>query len=156
MKRQSFWSAYRLLGFAITLTAMAASAQSTSNNANAPVFKTELYTVRAVTVVKGLYHPWGMAFLPDGRMIVTERRGTMRIVDGGKLVDKPIEGLPKATEHGQGGLLDVALHPKFAENGWIYWTYNAGSPGEYGTEVARGKLAGTRDAPLMTNVEVLF
>ena len=129
----------------------AALAQTAPNTPNDRVFKTEHYTVRAVTLIKGLYHPWGLAFLPDGRMIVTERRGTMRIVDGGKLVDQPIGGIPKATEHGQGGLLDVALHPKYAENGWIYWTYNAGTPGEYGTELARGKLGGTRESPLMTN-----
>ena len=134
----------------------AALAQTAPNTPNDRVFKTEHYTVRAVTLIKGLYHPWGLAFLPNGRMIVTERRGTMRIVDGGKLVDQPIGGIPKATEHGQGGLLDVALHPKYAENGWIYWTYNAGTPGEYGTELARGKLGGTRESPLMTNVEVLF
>ena len=120
------------------------------------VFKTELYTVRAVSVVTGLNHPWAMAFLPDGRMILTERRGTMRVLDGGKLVDKAIEGIPQVAEHGQGGLMDVALHPKYAENGWIYWTYNAGKADAYGTELARGKLGGTRSAPVMTNVEVLF
>ena len=120
------------------------------------VFKTEQYTVRAVSVVSGLSHPWAMAFLPDGRVLLTERRGTMRVFDNGKLVEKSIEGIPQVAEHGQGGLLDVALHPKYAENGWIYWTYNAGKPGEYGSELARGKLGGTRFAPSMTNVEVLF
>ncbi|MCY7389150.1 MAG: PQQ-dependent sugar dehydrogenase [Burkholderiales bacterium] len=131
-------------------------AQTVAPSPGERVFKTEQYSVRAVSVVAGLYHPSGTAFLPDGRVIITERRGTMRIFDSGKLVEKPIEGIPQATEHGQGGLLDVALHPKYAENGWIYWTYNAGKPGEYGTELARGKLGGTRYAPAMTNVEVLF
>ena len=135
------------------LVATPAFSQATTNER---IFKTEQHTVRAVSVIKGLYHPWSLAFLPDGRMIVIERRGTMRIIEGGKLVDKPIEGIPKSAEHGQGGLLDVALHPKYAENGWIYWTYNAGQPGEYGTELARGKLGGTRESPMMTNVEVLF
>ena len=135
---------------ALSLTSLAQS-QSTER-----VFKTEHYTVRAVSVVSGLSHPWGMAFLPDGRMLLTERRGTMRIFENGKLVEKSVEGIPQVAEHGQGGLLDVALHPKYAENGWVYWTYNAGKPGEYGTELARGKLGGTRYAPLMTNVEVLF
>ena len=139
-----------------TAVCMLTTAALSQGDQDRRVFKTELHSVRAVSVVKGLYHPWGLAFLPDGRMLVTERRGTMRIVDGGKLVDKPIEGIPKATEHGQGGLLDVQLHPKYAENGWIYWTYNAGKPGEFGTELARGKLGGTREAPAMTNVEVLF
>ena len=89
-------------------------------------------------------------------MLVTERRGTMRIVENGKLLPTPIAGLPEATEHGQGGLLDVALHPKFAENGWVYWTFNGKDNGLHGTEVARGKLGGTKDAPRMTEVQVLF
>ncbi len=131
-------------------------AQDVKNTSSERVFNTEQYTVRAVSVVKGLVNPWGMAFLPDDRTLVTERRGTMRIIDGGKLVEKSIEGLPQAVQHGQGGLLDVTLHPKYPENGWIYWSYNAGTPGEFGTELARGKLGGTRVAPVMTNVEVLF
>ncbi len=141
---------------ALCFLTTAAFAQNTPSAEPERIFKTEQYTVRAVSVLKGLYHPWGLAFLPDGRMLLTERRGTMRIVDGGKLVEKPVAGIPVAVEHGQGGLLDVALHPKYAENGWIYWTYNAGKPGEFGTELARGKLAGTRESPVMTNVEVLF
>ena len=141
---------------AASVFATAVLAQGTPDLPAERIFKTEHYTVRAVPIVKGLYHPWGMAFLPDGRMLVTERRGTMRLVDGGKLIEKPVQGIPPAVEHGQGGLMDVALHPKYAENGWIYWTYNAGKPGEFGTELARGKLAGTRESPLMTNVEVLF
>ncbi len=141
---------------AVCFLAAAAFAQNAPVAAPERVFKTEQYTVRAVSVLKGLYHPWGLAFLPDGRMLLTERRGTMRLVDGGKLVEKPVAGIPAAAEHGQGGLLDVALHPKYAENGWIYWTYNAGKPGEFGTELARGKLGGTRESPVMTNVEVLF
>ena len=120
------------------------------------IFDTNDYKVRAVTLVPGLANPWGLAFLPDGRMLVTERAGRMRVIDGGKLVTLPISGLPAAVEHGQGGMLDVVLHPKYAETGWIYWTYNAGVPGAYGTEVARGKLAGTREAPAMTDVQVLF
>lgn len=127
----------------------AASAQSKT-------FTTEQHKVTATTVVKGLKHPWGLAFLPDGRMLVTERGGTLRVVDNGKLVAAPVEGIPKATEHGQGGLLDVVTHPKIAENGWIYWSYNALEGGLHGTEVARGKLGGTRDKPVMQSVQVLF
>ena len=117
---------------------------------------TQDYKVRATKVVQGLHHPWGMAFLPDGRVLVTERRGTMRIIENGKLLAAPIEGLPVATQHGQGGLLDVALHPKYAENGWVYWTFNGEEGGQHGTELARGKLGGTKDAPRMTDVQVLF
>lgn len=120
------------------------------------IVDTELYKVNAVTLVSGLSNPWGLAFLPDGRMLVTERAGRMRIIEGGKLVPAAISGLPVAVEHGQGGMLDVVLHPKYAQTGWIYWTYNAGVPGAYGTEVARGKLGGTREAPAMTDVQILF
>ena len=148
--------ATRLAAAVACMVTSVALAQAVPNVQVERVFKTEHYTVRANSIVKGLYHPWALVFLPDGRMIVTERRGTMRIIASGKLIDKPIEGLPKVAEHGQGGLLDVALHPRYAENGWIYWTYNAGKPGEYGTELARGKLGGTRESPEMTNVEVLF
>lgn len=153
MTQQFFRFAQRLTA---TLACLLAPAALALDAPDERVFKTELYTVRAVSVVTGLNHPWAMAFLPDGRMILTERRGTMRVLDGGKLVDKAIEGIPQVAEHGQGGLMDVALHPKYAENGWIYWTYNAGKAEAYGTELARGKLGGTRSAPVMTDVEVLF
>ena len=156
MTRQRSLFAVWLAGLIACLTTSVVLAQSAPDIPAERVSKTEHYTLRALSIVKGLYHPWSIAFLPGGRMIVTERRGTMRIVDGGKLIDKPIEGLPMVAEHGQGGLMDVVLHPKYAENGWIYWSYNAGKPGEYGTELARGKLAGTRESPMMTNVEVLF
>lgn len=121
------------------------------------VLDTQDYKVRITRVVEGLYHPWSMAFLPDGRLLVTERRGTLRIVENGKLLATSVEGIPKATEHGQGGLLDVALHPKFAENGWIYWSYSAtDAAGLHGTELARGKLGGTRELARVTDVQVLF
>lgn len=119
-------------------------------------FESQDYRLQASKVVGGLDHPWSMAFLPDGRILVTERKGNLRIVDDGKLLPSPVEGIPKATPHGQGGLLDVALHPKFAENGWIYWSYNGEENGLHGTELARGKLGGTREAPRMTDVQVLF
>ncbi|MEQ1674982.1 MAG: PQQ-dependent sugar dehydrogenase [Candidatus Nitrotoga sp.] len=130
------------------------------------VFDTAQHKVRAVTLMSGLEHPWALAFLPDGRWLITERKGTMRLVDARKLKSQSnsgllsvlkshvIKGLPEVAEHGQGGLLDVVLHPKYAENGWIYWTYNAGSFGHYGTELARGKLAA--DSPHMRDVQVLF
>jgi glucose/arabinose dehydrogenase len=122
-----------------------------------PVVDTQEYKVRLTKVVEGLHHPWSMAFLPDGRMLVTERRGLLRILENGKLLAASVEGIPKVTEHGQGGLLDIALHPKYAENGWLYWSYNAvDAAGLHGTELARGKLGGTKDQPRMTDVQVLF
>ena len=123
---------------------------------SAKSLSTSDYKVKVTTVVDGLQNPWAVAFLHDARMLVTERRGALRIVANGKLVDKPVAGLPVAAQHGQGGLLDVTLHPKYAENGWIYWTYNASESGLHGTELARGKLGGSADAPAMTEVQVLF
>jgi len=146
-----------LLGVAaIGLLALTIGSPSSAFAQKSKALSTNDYKVNVVTLVEGLRNPWGLAFLPDGRMLVTERRGTLRVIDGGKLVEKAVEGLPTATELGQGGLMDVVLHPKYASNGWIYWTYNAVEGGLHGTEVARGKLGGSQDAPRMTDVQVLF
>ncbi|MDB5458071.1 MAG: glucose dehydrogenase, partial [Caulobacter sp.] len=92
-------------------------------------------------IAKGLDHPWGMAFLPDGRMLVTERAGRLRIVAADGTLSAPVSGLPAVDTRGQGGLLDVALDPHFARNGLIYWTYaEPGADGANGTTAARGKL----------------
>ena len=104
-------------------------------------------------VLDGLENPWSMAFLPDGRMLITERAGRLRLVTKSfQLHPTPIAGLPKIKAAGQGGLFDVAIHPDYAANGWIYWAYNEPGAGGWGTAVARGKLQGTQ----MTSVEVLF
>ncbi len=116
------------------------------------VVKTREHDLRIVPVVSGLDHPWSLAFLPDGRMLVTERPGRLRIVREGRLEPEPVSGLPPIEERGQGGLLDVALHPRFAENGLVYLSYAGPGPGGVGTEVARGKLVGRR----LENVEILF
>jgi glucose/arabinose dehydrogenase len=86
-------------------------------------------------------------------MLVTERAGRLRMVGPDFRLDPhPIEGLPESVERGQGGLFDVILHPQYAQNGWIYWAYNAPGAGGWGTALARGKLQGRR----MTEVQVLF
>jgi len=133
---------------------LAAFACALAAPAGAQTTRTEEHVVRAVTVVAGLDHPWSVAFLPDGRMLITERPGRLRIVTkDGKLDPRPVEGLPaNVVEHGQGGLLDVALHPKFAENAWVYLSYAARDGTGVGTEVARGKLAGNR----LTELQTLF
>ena len=99
-----------------------------------------------VKLVDGLEHPWGLAFLPDGRMLVTERPGRLRIVADGWLVPEPVAGVPEVWADGQGGLLDVALHPDFAENGLVYLSYSSPSADgdDAATAVARGRLAGER------------
>lgn len=117
------------------------------------VITSEQHAFRVVTLLPGLENPWSVAFLPDGRMLVTERAGRLRLVGPDfRLMPQAIEGLPEIVERGQGGLLDVVLHPQYAQNGWIYWAYNAPGPGGWGTALARGKLQGQR----MTEVQVLF
>jgi aldose sugar dehydrogenase len=98
--------------------------------------------VQVETVARGLENPWALAFLPDGRILVTERPGRVRIVEPDGRVSKPLDGVPRVLARGQGGLLDVALDPRFAENRLVYLSY--AEPGEgntAGTAVARGRLA---------------
>lgn len=112
---------------------------------------------RAVTLTEGLEHPWSLAFLPDGRMLVTERPGRLRLVSAdGRLDPRPLDGVPKVAAVGQGGLLDVVLHPEFGKNGWIYLSYAAQGPGGYGTEVLRVRLDGhaLRDARVIFSMRL--
>jgi len=120
--------------------------------AGAQSFQSTEHAFRVVTLVRGLEQPWALAFLPDGRFLVTEKAGRLRIIAHGKLEPKPIAGMPEVTVHGQGGLMDVTIHPRFAETGWIYLSYAARGADGVGTEVARGKLNGER----IENVEVIF
>ncbi|MEI6025720.1 MAG: PQQ-dependent sugar dehydrogenase [Betaproteobacteria bacterium] len=96
--------------------------------------------LKPVTVARGLAQPWGLAFLPDGRLLVTERVGRMRIVAPDGRLGEPLQGLPAVDAKGQCGLLDVVLDPKFAENRWVYWTYAEAGEGGNGVAVARGRL----------------
>lgn len=101
--------------------------------------------VREETVARGLEHPWGLAFLPDGRMLVTERPGRLRLVGADGTLSEPLGGVPAVYAKGQGGLLDVALDPRFAENRLIYLSYaEPGEGGTAGTAVARGRLGDGR------------
>ena len=100
-----------------------------------------------VRVAHGLANPWAVAFLPDGRFLVTERAGRLRIVERDGRIGEPVAGLPAVDAGGQCGLLDVVLDPKYAANGWVYWSYaEAGASGEGGnsTAVARGRLQGNQ------------
>jgi len=109
-------------------------------------------SLKPVVVAKGLDHPWGLAFLPDGRMLVTERPGRMRIVERDGRLNAPLAGLPPVVAAGQGGLLDVVLHPQFASSQLIYWSFSEAGDGGVGTAVARGRLDGQRVA----DVQVIF
>ena len=125
---------------------------------DAQVIQTREHALRIVTVTEALDRPWGLAFLPDGRMLVSERPGRLRVVDkDGRLDPSPVAGLPRVDAQGQGGLLDIALHPKYRDNGWIYWSYTQrDAAGNNGTEVARGRLGGGPGAWKMDGVEVIF
>jgi len=120
--------------------------------AAAQTIRTEEHSFRVVTVVEGLANPWSVAFLPDGRMLVTERAGRLRTIANGKLDPQPVSGLPEVAPHGQGGLHDVVLHPRFATNSLVYLAYSGRGSDGYGTELARGELKGSR----LENVQVLF
>ncbi len=113
--------------------------------------------VKVETVAKGLNHPWGLQFLPDGRMLVTERPGRLRIVDKAGRLSSPIAGVPNIATGGQGGLLDVALDPKFAENGLVYIAYSEPRGlGTNGTAVARAKLSPSGDGGRLDEFKVIF
>lgn len=108
--------------------------------------------VRAETVARGLENPWGLDFLPDGRMLVTERPGRLRIVAADGSLSLPLDGVPAVYARGQGGLLDVAVDPDFASNRFIYLTYAEPGPGGAGTSAARARLDGTR----LVDLQVIY
>jgi len=105
---------------------------------------------------RGLKTPWGIDWLPDGRMLVTNRPGSMLIMDkSGALAS--IEGMPQTIELGQGGLLDVAVHPKYAQNGWVYICYaDPGPDGSALTKIARGKISFGAGAPKWNSQQTIF
>jgi glucose/arabinose dehydrogenase len=108
--------------------------------AQGPVFKSSAHDYRVVKVVDGFVNPWAIAFLPGGDMLVTERPGRLRLVRKGQLLPTPVAGVPAVVAAGQGGLLDVALHPDFAQNKFIYLTYSKQVPGDSTTAFYRAKF----------------
>lgn len=108
------------------------------------------------TVASGLENPWGLAFLPDGRMLVTERPGRLRIVSRSGTVSAPVANVPPVYAEGQGGLLDVALAPDFADSRMVYFSYAEPREGAAGTSVARGKLMEEAGNAWLDGVQVIF
>jgi len=107
-------------------------------------FETAQEKIRVSALVTGLANPWSLVFLPNGDMLVTERAGRLRIIRNGVLDPQPISGVPTVRTTALGGLLEVALHPKFSENGFVYLTYTKGRDGNLSTTaLARGRLKGT-------------
>ncbi|QQS14798.1 MAG: PQQ-dependent sugar dehydrogenase [Rhodospirillales bacterium] len=105
---------------------------------------------RLVKLPGELEQPWGMAFLPDGRLLITERPGRLRVFANGRLDPKPLDGVPKVHATGQGGLLDVALHPDFTRNRLIYLSLAAPAAGGAVTRVVRARLEDGRIADVTT------
>jgi glucose/arabinose dehydrogenase len=118
--------------------------------ASAQTFSSEKLEFSVAKVVQGLAHPWGMAFLPNGDILITERIGRLRVVRNGELDPLPVVGVPKVALGGQGGLLDIVLHPQFSENRIIFLAYAGPGNGGKGTEVARARFVDGRLIDLET------
>jgi glucose/arabinose dehydrogenase len=136
-----------IAGLVVLAGASRASAQAPRE------FDSQRGRYRVVTVAGGIEHPWGLAFLPDGRMLVTERPGRLRVVSADGRLSAPLSGVPAVAARGQGGLLDVQLAPDFSASGVIYLSYaEPGEGGTAGTTVARARFS---DAGL-AEVQVIF
>ncbi|MEC9483040.1 MAG: PQQ-dependent sugar dehydrogenase [Halomonas sp.] len=114
--------------------------------------RTQAGAVRVEVLAEGLVHPWGMAFLPDGRLLVTERTGRLRILEQDNTLTPPLDGVPEVFDKGQGGLLDVALDPQFASNRLVYLSFAEAGEGGASTALGRGRLEGRR----LVDFEVIF
>ncbi|MDG5765872.1 PQQ-dependent sugar dehydrogenase [Balneolales bacterium ANBcel1] len=130
------------------LLAISACSPSNSNESLSNTDESESWVVssqytdiRLTKIAGGLEHPWSLAFLPDGRMLVTERPGRLNILDNGEITS--VDGLPDIHARGQGGLMEVSLHPDYESNGWIYLTYSRpNDQGQTATALARARLDG--------------
>lgn len=137
--------------FAAVLYTLGAAALASGTDVSSQVFTAAGERFRVVQVAGSLEHPWALAFLPGGGYLVTERPGRLVHIspDGSR---QRVEGLPAVHAAGQGGLLDLALHPGFSTNSLVYWTYSVSAPGGSATALARGRLDGTR----LRDVQVLW
>ena len=150
-----------VFGFALSIYCLLTAGQVNSQSLGIPVdplgegpwvFDTaEQHKIEVSVVARGLTHPWAIAFLPDGSMLLTERNGRLRLVKNDKLVKRPISGVPEVRTDGNGGLMDVAIHPNFSENGLVYLTYTKpvergwGAPALAMGKLVDGELQNTRD-----------
>ena len=145
----------RAVLFAFLLSGAALSGESVTGTCDS-----EKARFRLISVADGLERPWGMAFLPEGLrgsdldisggILITERTGGLKLILGEQIID--IEGIPRVASVGQGGLLDIALHPEFERNKYIYFSYSASYGFGYGTRLGRGRLVGEK----IEDFEVLF
>jgi len=137
------------------VTALAAMIAVASNGmAQSTLFETRQADFTVETVAGGVEHPWSIAFMPDGNMLVSERAGRLRLIEDGALRDAPVTGLPDILALQQGGLLGLALHPDFETNRLVYFAFSEGRRDRNHTALARGRL--TEDATALEVVETLF
>lgn len=145
-------TAKSLAAMFIVMLAVSVPDRPLNADGQAGTYTSMQHRFQLLKVVEGLAYPWGLAFLPDGSMLVTERQGRLRRVVSGQLDPQPVAGVPPVYAAGQGGLLDVALHPRFAENRLVYLSYAGTGTGGAATTVARGRLVGNR----LENVEEIY
>lgn len=139
-------------GLRLAFAAALALAAGLPVAAAAQSFSSKDYELKLVTVAEGLRSPWALAWLPDGRMLVTEKPGRLKLLSADGRYVRQVRGLPQIAVIGQGGLLDVAVDPGFADNRTIYFSYAEPGPGGAGTAVARAELVGEQ----LENLKVLF
>ncbi|ACP26038.1 putative glucose dehydrogenase [Sinorhizobium fredii NGR234] len=156
--RPGQWTRTKLsqIGAALALPLAAASFLSVALPAAAQQvreFQTQTGTLLVETLAGGLQHPWAVEVMPDGALIITERPGRLRILRDGKL-SAAVKGVPDVAEHGQGGLLDIALDPQFSANRALYLTLSARGDGGYGTVLVRATLSA--DQRSLTDVQEIF
>ena len=124
-----------------------------SSFAQKSTVETDAGSIKVETLAEGLDHPWGMAFLPDNRLLVTERAGTLRILDENNNLSEPLQGTPEVFAVGQGGMLDVALHPDFDQNNYVYLSFaEPGQDSTASTALGRGVFSGNE----LQDFEVIF
>ena len=143
-------STFRMFGLGLAVLALpgVAAAQKVQ------LLKSSDYTLQVTELNAELQSPWGMAFLPDGRLLVSQKSGSIAVLSrDGRRIEQTITGLPRVASQGQGGLLDVALDPEFAKTPWLYWSYaESGEGGLSGTAVARAKLINGR----LQSTEIIY
>jgi glucose/arabinose dehydrogenase len=145
---KSVFSDEEIKGLIDYLRAQAVLATNSATRAQSPagqVVKAEQHAFKFEVVTDGISTPWALAFTPDGRLLVTERSGALRVIEKGKLLPKAIEGTPSVWTQQDGGLFDVELQPDYAKNGWIYLSYaDPGPDGSSMTVIIRGRIKGGR------------
>lgn len=144
------WKRIGLIGGVVVLMGAVAGVADT------PVIETTAGPIRVETVASGLAHPWALAFLPGGGMLVTERPGRVRFVSDDGAVSPPLKGGPITREWGQGGLLDIVLDPDFADTSYVYFSYAEIDGRAAGTAVARARLVGEGPSMRFEDLETIF